>query len=660
MGWRVNREQLDSTWNRIMTTVFGLRKFAVIVVLAFAVLAGCATEKNRVASSTPPSVPKTKTNPPQSAVAAQKPIAKEQNPIKTVSAEEIVEPLPAPLPETPPAENTLIYNDMTLQQAVKTACENSSVIRSLGGRVISAPASVNTSFDPDIRRFHPRYGIEAATSEFDPELRARAAWQRDHLAANNVFTYPNGIVNESVPSIGYELSKYTEYGGKVYFKHETFYDDTNAQNSRFGSYWDTRLGAGLRQPLLRGAGREYNLVFGRSDNQDLLLSNGIMIAQIDASASRFKLESAVMKLLSDVEEAYWRLTMAYHDLAAKVAIRDRAYEDWQRIAELKRQGLKGGEVASEALARANFYAMQQEVQDALYGTQTSTGVLEGSRRLKELLGIPPSPTDVVRPIEIPSDCKFVFDWQWIYDAAVRERPELREQQLMVQRSEMQLSASRNTLLPRLDLIAEYNVQGYGQKLAGQGPEFYSAGQTLGEGYNGGTLGLEAVWKLGERQSRSAVRYANLQVCRQRAILQEQRKQIAHELAAVRQQMERAQMTEETARLRLEATQQNLAALEDGFRTQRVTLESVINARRLYAEAQTAYYRTLVERAIQLKNVQYVKGSLLLYHDIQFSAEGEDATFEVGTHEKTAEQPFDYRMPDIEYQKIDPTRTLPKS
>jgi hypothetical protein len=475
-------------------SALGLTACTAAPVLALALLAGCASEKSRVAQSAPAPVQNSEVVPSGVAQCGVGQVANAQNPVRPVSAEEPVEPVPTPQGQLPVDERSLHYTDMTVRQAVLTACENSTVIRTLGGRIMTAPETVHTALDPDIKRYHPRYGVEAATSEFDPELRAHLTWQRDHLAENNLFTYPNGIVDESTPTIGYEISKYTEYGGQFYFKHDTFYESTNALNARFGSFWDTRLGFGVRQPLLRGAGREYNLVFGRSENQDLLLSNGISIAQIDATTSRYKLQVSVMKLLSDVEDAYWRLATAYHDLAAKVASRDRAFSDWQRIQELKQKGLKGGEVENEALARADFYATQQEVQDALYGTPTAPGVMEGSRRLNELMGVPPSPYCVIRPVETPPCCKFVFDWQCLYEEAVERRPELCEQRLIVRRREMQLSATRNTLLPQLDLVAEYDLQGYGQDLAGNGAPFASATQTLGEGYNAGTVGLQAVWR----------------------------------------------------------------------------------------------------------------------------------------------------------------------
>jgi hypothetical protein len=368
--------------------------------------------------------------------------------------------------------------------------------------------------------------------------------------------------------------------------------------------------------------------------------------------------SAVIKLVSDVEEAYWRLCLAHHDLAAKIAERDRAYADWQRVRELQRSGLRGGEAEVEALARADFYTLQTEIQDAMFGTPSAPGVYEGSRRLTELMGMPPTPNKVLRPVETPPCCKFVFDWKSIYEEAVQQRPELREQRLMVRRREMQLVASRNTLWPTLDLVGEYNFQGYGQDLYGNGPQFASAMQTLGEGYYGSTLGLEATWLIGSRQARSAVRYSELLVCREKAVLQEQTRHIIHELAAIRGQMERAQLVVETTQLRLDATTQNLAAAEEAFRAQRVTFDVVVDARRRLADARTAHYRALIEHAVQLKNLQQVKGTLLAYHSVQLANASTEEAVPEAAGRFTPEPMVDYRLPEIDYGSIDASRRLP--
>jgi outer membrane protein TolC len=631
-----------------------------LAVLTVAALVGCADPQMRFgragqayvssAGATTPEVP----SPEKSQTGPQPDV------VQRVSAESPIEQVPAPLPQIATDEGHIQYSDLTLPRCIATAAQNSTVIRDLGGRLMTAPGSVGTSYDPEIKRLNPRYGVEAALSEFDPQLAARVMWDREYFFGNDIGTYPNGFVDRSIPMMNLELSKYNEWGGRMFVRQGTAYEQTDALHAQFGSFWDTTLGIGVRQPLLRGAGRDYNLIAGRSENQDLLLANGLWIARLDTSISRRKLEAALTKLVSDVEEAYWRLSLAYHDLGAKVAARDRAYADWQRTRELQRTGLPGGTVQNEALARADFYALQTEVQDALFGTPTSPGVYEGSRRLNQLMGLPPSPDCILRPVEIPTCCKCVFDWPTIHEEALQQRPEICEQRLVVQRRELQLVAARNTLLPRVDLIAEYDVKGYGKQLAGDGPPLFSAAQTAGEGFYGSTLGVEVVWPIGERQPRSAVRYCELQVCREKAILQEQTHLVDHELAAIHRQMERVDLVAETARLRREAATQNLAASEDAFRVQRVNMDVVVDARRRLAEAQTAYYRALIEYAIELKNLQLVKGSLLAYHCVQLCGEParEDSTRETGETRCRSKPEVDYRLPELDYRQIDPSRRLP--
>ena len=86
--------------------------------------------------------------------------------------------------------------ELSLQDAVRIALENSKVMRQLGGRqasfggqrpqqdefptqLLQAPLQVPTVYDPAIVEADPNFGVEAALSDFDAQLGSQLLWQKN-------------------------------------------------------------------------------------------------------------------------------------------------------------------------------------------------------------------------------------------------------------------------------------------------------------------------------------------------------------------------------------------------------------------------------------------------------------------------------------------------
>jgi hypothetical protein len=59
-----------------------------------------------------------------------------------------------------------------------------------------------------------------------------------------------------------------------------------------------------------------------------------------------------------------------------------------------------------------------------------------------------------------------FDWSEIHTEALSRSAELRRQKWVIKQDELRLQASKNFLLPRLDMVALYRWRGFGDHLAG--------------------------------------------------------------------------------------------------------------------------------------------------------------------------------------------------
>ena len=121
--------------------------------------------------------------------------------------------------------------------------------------------------------------------------------------------------------------------------------------------------------------------------------------------------------------------------------------------------------------------------------------------------------------------------------------------------------------------------------------------------------------LGFRKGHAAVRNAELQVARERAVLNEQERQVVLDLSNALAEVKRAEKVLETNSSRRIAAKQQLAAIRAIEDPTPQMLYIELDAQRRLADATSQYYRAFVEHEIAVKNVHFEKGSILEYNGI---------------------------------------------
>lgn len=117
--------------------------------------------------------------------------------------------------------------------------------------------------------------------------------------------------------------------------------------------------------------------------------------------------------------------------------------------------------------------------------------------------------------------------------------------------------------------------------------------------------------VGFRQAHAAVRHARFQVARALAILDEQERQVLHDLTAVVADCDRAFAQMQTNINRYLAASDALEVLEANREAGLpVNLEQLLDSQRRMSEAQSRYFLSIAEYTIATKNVQFEKGTLL--------------------------------------------------
>ncbi|HVT29895.1 MAG TPA: TolC family protein [Lacipirellulaceae bacterium] len=550
------------------------------------------------------------------------------------------ESLSSPPPWTIDTKGAPQYWDMSLEEAIRIALQNSRVLRDLGGAVVRSPATTRTAMDPAVTETDPRTGIEAALSAFDAQFLLSSYWEKNDRALNNEF-FGGGtrILLQDDAVFQAAITKTAATGTQFTIRHNVDYDANNAPGNLFASAWNTNVEAEIRHPLLQGGGVEFNRIAGPQSTPGIY--NGVLIARLNSDMSLSDFEIAVRDLVSNVENAYWDLYYGYRVLDAKVKARDAGLDTWRKIYALYEVKRRGGEADKEAQARSQYFLFQQDVQNALSGEpidetrnwnglpsgsfRATGGVLMSERRLRLLMGLPPSDGKLIRPTDEPIAAKVDFDWCQIMAEAAARRPELRREKWMVRRRELELLASKNYLLPKLDAIGRYRWRGFGDTLFPDKepplPRFDDAyGDLLSGDFQEWQLGFELNVPIGFRQGHAAERNAELQLSRERAILRDQQREVSHEVADAVGEVDRAYTVLQTSYNRLAANHDQLGSVQAAYEADKAPLDLFLDAQRRVADAETDYYLNRSRYELALKNVHFVKGTLLDYDGVHL-AEG---------------------------------------
>ena len=542
--------------------------------------------------------------------------------------------------------------DLKLEDAVKITLENSRVMRTLGGRltpggprpstqgqtdgqitatpgaVLSQPLAIQTVYDPAIIESGPQSGVEAALSEFDAQLQGSLIHD-DTDRPQNVQTNQFGgffvpTRQQELTTLRAGITKRNATGGRVGLFSETIWDENNNPTRQVESDVFQSYEFQLNQPLLQGAGVLFNRIAGPFDpfNGDGTPNfDGVVLARINTDISLADFEIGVRDLVNDVEQVYWELYFAYRNLESRKIGRDSSLQTWRKIHALSVVSARGGEAAAEAQAREQYFFFRGQVEAAL------SELLQVENRLRYLMGIEHTDGRLIRPKDEPTTARVVFDWHEIHSEALVRSAELRQQKWRIKQRDLELVAAKNLLLPRLDLVARYRFLGLGDDTFGTGgtPQTgltdTSAFESLVSGdYQETSIGIQGSMPIGFRRELSTIRNQELLLAESRVLLGEQELNLSHQLASALRDLQANYVVTQTNLNRRAAAAKQVAAVQAAYEADTVTLDLLLDAQRRLADAESSYYRSLVDYNRGIAQIHLRKGSLLEYNGV-FLAEG---------------------------------------
>ncbi len=510
---------------------------------------------------------------------------------------------------------------MTLDEAIEMALANSKVLQKLGGRVVSGPAGTSTIYDPALASTNALGSTEAALAAFDAQVSASMFMNHTEQKFNNIFAASLGSAKTDTGSFNFELSKTTAAGTRFSARNISNYSRLGTFDpafNRFRSNWTTQNVLEVRQPLLRGFGTAVNRIAG--PNAVAGNYNGVLIARIREDVSLVDFETAIRELINDTETAYWELYFAFRDLDARVKTRDAVRDTWEKQQKLLDGGI--GRADEEAQPRQQFFSFQQQVEDAISGRlQGSLGVLGAERNLRRILGLPNNDGKLIRPTTTPAIAEVILDWDASQESAMQERLEIRRQKWIVKQRELELVAAKQLNQWRLDLVANQAWAGFGDNLFGSSgtSEGSAFDDMIGGDLDNWQLGFELSGALGRRTGYLAIRNAELQLSREKALLKEQQRQILHDLNAAYTEVDRAFNAIQNSYNNFQAVKQERDIKKDrAGKIDRIFF--YLDALQRTATAESNLNRAIVDYNLALLNYARVSGTLLRQYNISL-AEG---------------------------------------
>jgi len=283
-----------------------------------------------------------------------------------------------------------------------------------------------------------RASLAGNNGAWDPTLTSNVSFGHSQQIQSNSVTSGGQSVNISNSRLrNFGLQQGFKTGGTLTLGFNNNTATTNNANSIFGPTLNSTLSLQGTQPLLNGFGLALN-------------TRGIRIAKNNQRNSDFVFQQQVNSTLNNVVQAYWNLVSS----ALNVDVTRQALAQAQKLLEDNRKQVEIGTLApidaaqSEAqvanaeqtVIAAETAVLTQEI--ALKNQLSRNGVASASLSAVHLV-----PTDRVR---IP-DVEPVQPVQDLIEMAIQTRPELAQQRISMENTRINMTATKNALLPSLNL-----------------------------------------------------------------------------------------------------------------------------------------------------------------------------------------------------------------
>lgn len=375
------------------------------------------------------------------------------------------------------------------------------------------------------------------------------------------------------------VSKLFETGTEVSLGYNNSRYDSNLDGLLINPSYNSGLVLGLRQPLLKGFGKEVQTAALRG-------------AQKQLEASVFQVDSEAANLAADVKVAYWNFVFAkqnidVQELSLKLAI---------KLVEETEAKINAGK-----LAQVEIYQPQSEVarrEENLISAEREVGAAEDS--LKLLLNSQDWLTNY-DPTDQPATEPIDLDLPTIIDNALQNRPDIKAADLASEAAKIEEQRSKDDIRPDLSLIGGIGVTGTDDNYGD------SIGNSVNDPDNLWQIGINFSIPLSNAAAKGSYQQARANYSRAKTSAELLRQQIRRTVRTTIRDVELAIKALEATQKTSLATLKRLEAEQAKFDSGRATTFDVLAAQEAYAQALSQENLTKITYANILAELDRIQG-----------------------------------------------------
>lgn len=533
------------------------------------------------------------------AASAQEVAEPEMEQAEQTSNEEDMEPLP--LSPTEIAENEGTAVELSLQDIIRLAMEN----------------NIDIAVD-EINQQSSQLSFMTAGAAWDPTLRGSMGISSRKSANTNRFDSSQEEFNVS-KTIDFSANfsqPVRQTGGSLSASYSGSRATSNSNSSLYNPNYSNRASVQFSQPLLKN----FSIDSNRSQ---------IKIRKIDLNIRDSQFRRTVSSTISQITRQYWDLVSAirnYDIQRNSLKLAQRNLRDVNKKVEV-------GTLAQIEITQASYQVAQTKLrlinaEDQIHRQMNSMRQYISNDRNSEIW------SKVIIPTDTPELQEFRIDETTAIETALTNRPELKQIDLQLQQSEIQLRLSKNNRKWGLDLTAAMNTSGTAGTYLGfseiNPPPDYQIGgfgQAFKNLFDGRTMGwsISVDLQVPIRSRSNDIAVANQLIQRKQTQLQrkKQEQSIQVEIRNAVQAVETSRQQVETAKLNKELAREQFEGEEKRFEAGLSEFYRVLDQQNRLAEAENGELSAMIDYKKSVISLQDSMNTLLEYSDVKISTSATD-------------------------------------
>ncbi len=366
-------------------------------------------------------------------------------------------------------------------------------------------------------------------------------------------------------------------------------------------FYDSDVLVNLQQPLLRNFGSDIN-------------RSNIVLSQNDRMAEAQLLRQRLLDVAARVEQGYWGLVFAHHQLLIRTRLLERSTHDRDRLIERR-----GYDASPVEITEANSFVELHRA-DVI---RARADVRNASDQLKRLINSPSLPLadeTLIMTVDLPTDEPIRFSLLDMVTTALRHRPEMQIALLDIKDASVRQRVADNARLPLLNLAAVAQFNGVA---IGNGQEAFGE---LGEGdFIDYILGAQFEMPIGNRQAQGLYRQRQLERRATALVYQRQGQDVVLEVKTALRNVQTSYELIGATRAARRAAADSLRAIEvqeaSGVAlTPQFLINQKLSTQERLADAEVQEAQALTDYHNAIARLYQATGTLLERNNIEFRIE----------------------------------------